>query len=102
MEGALPDVSAITFFAFLPWGLLAPVTFVATGILLWRTRAVPTWSAAMLVLGGILFVSSRPARVAPLAIACDLALVLALAPIGWAMLSRRRVVADVLPSTASA
>ncbi|TDO27519.1 hypothetical protein EV643_1563 [Kribbella sp. VKM Ac-2527] len=101
MNGALPDVPAITFFAFLPWGWLAPLSFVATGILLWRTRTAPTWSAAMLVLGGILFIASRPARVAPLAIACDLALVLALAPIGWAMLARRRVVADVMPSTAS-
>jgi hypothetical protein len=102
MEGTVPDVSALTFFAFLPWGWLAPVTFVATGILLWRTRTVPTWSAALLVLGGVLFISSRPARIEPLAIACDIALVLALVPIGWDMLGRRRVVADVMPSTAPA
>ncbi|BCB89947.1 hypothetical protein [Phytohabitans suffuscus] len=97
-EGALPDVSALVFFAFLPWGWLAPVTFVATGVLLWRTRIVPTWQAALLVAGGVLFIASRPARVEPLAIACDVALVLALVPIGWSMLARRRVVADVVPS----
>lgn len=101
MEGALPDVPAFTFFAFLPWGWLVPVSLVATGVLLWRTRLVPNWSAALLVLGGVLFISSRPARIEPLAIACDIALVLALVPIGWSMLARRRTVADVLP-TASA
>lgn len=102
MDGSLPDVSTLTFFAFLPWGWLGPVSFVATGILLWRTRAAPTWSALLLILGGILFISSRPARIEPLAIACDIVLVLALVPIGWSMLARRRLVADVMPSTVSA
>lgn len=99
MDGTLPDVSPLTFFAFLPWGWLAPVAFVATGILLWRTRTVPTWSALLLVLGGILFIASRPARIEPLAIACDIALVLALVPIGWSLLAGRRVVAGAVPAT---
>lgn len=98
-EGALPGVSAIGIFAFLPWGLLVPVTFVATGVLLWRTRTAPTWSAALLVLGGILFVASRPERIDLLAVACDVTLVLAMAPIGWSMLRRRPVVSEVLATT---
>lgn len=98
-EGALPEVSMIAIFAFLPWGLLAPVTFVATGILLWRTRTASTWSAALLVLGGILFVSSRPERIGLLAIAGDVTLVLAMIPIGWSMVRRRPVVSEVLATT---
>jgi len=97
-EGGLPGVPSIAFLAFLPWGLLAPVSFVATGILLWRTRVVATWSAAALVLGGVLFVASRPQRIEPLAVACDVVLLVALVPIGWAMLARRPVVAEVMRS----
>ncbi|GAA0437198.1 hypothetical protein Acor_50060 [Acrocarpospora corrugata] len=96
MEGTLPDVPAHTFLAFLPWGWLVPLSLVATGILLWRTRLAPAWSAALLVLSGVLFISSRPARIDQLALACDIALVIALVPIGWSMLARRRTVAEVL------
>lgn len=98
-EGVLPGVSAIGFFAFLPWGWLAPVSFVATGILLWRTRTAPAWSAALLVLGGVLFIASRPERINLLAVACDITLVVALIPIGWSMLTRRPVVSEVMTTT---
>jgi glucan phosphoethanolaminetransferase (alkaline phosphatase superfamily) len=97
-EGRLAGASTIGTFAFLPWGLLVPVTLVATGILLWRTRTVPTWSAALLVLGGVLFVASRPARIDPLALAADAVLVLALAPIGWSMMTRSRQATAVASS----
>lgn len=97
-----PGVSAIGFFAFLPWGWLGPVSFVATGILLWRTRTAPTWSAALLVLGGVLFVASRPERINLLAVACDITLVLALIPIGWSMLTRGHVVSEGIATTTPA
>lgn len=90
MESDLQGGDAIGVLAFLPWGLLTPLTFVLVGILLWRTRTVEWWSGALLIAGGILFVASRPARIDPLAITADLVLVLALAPIGWAMLTRAR------------
>lgn len=96
--GRLADAPAVGMFAFLPWGLLTPVGLVATGVLLWRTRVVPTWSAALLVLGGILFVASRPQRVEALALVADGTLVLALAPIGWSMLTRTRAAAPVAVS----
>ena len=84
------DAPAIGFFAFLPWGWLMPIALVATGILLWRTRVVPTWSAALLGLGGILFVASRPERINALALVGDATLVLALVPVGWSMVTGSR------------
>lgn len=76
--------------AYLPWGLFFPAGLVATGTLLWRAKACARASAALLIVGGVLFVMSRPARIDPLAVAADCALVLALAPIGWSILTRGR------------
>ncbi|TDD12978.1 hypothetical protein E1218_35135 [Kribbella turkmenica] len=95
-EGRLPQSPAVGIFAFLPWGLLVPVTLVATGILLWVSRSAPPWSAILLILGGVLFVASRPERVNALAIVADVVLVLALAPIGWTLMRRKQVVSDVM------
>ncbi|MGH3449399.1 MAG: hypothetical protein ACRDQW_01480 [Haloechinothrix sp.] len=95
-EGRLPDAPAVGVFAFVPWGLLVPATLVATGILLWVSRTVPKWSAALLILGGVLFVASRPERINALAIVADLVLVAAMAPIGWTLVRRRQVVSDVI------
>lgn len=64
-------------FAFLPWGLLTPLTFALIGWLVWRTRVAPPWVAGAFVLGGVLFVSGRPARIDAVAIATDVVLVLA-------------------------
>lgn len=95
-EGRLPGEPAVGVFAFLPWGLLVPVSLVATGILLWVSRAVPKWSAALLILGGVLFVASRPERIDVLAIIADVVLVAAMVPIGWALMRRRQMVSDVM------
>ncbi|MGP3921025.1 hypothetical protein [Nonomuraea sp. 10N515B] len=95
-EGRLPEAPTVGIFAFLPWGLLAPATLVATGILLWVTRSVPMWSAALLILGGVLFVASRPERINTLAIIADVVLILAMAPIGWTLMRRKQVVSDVM------
>lgn len=90
LEAGLQGGDAIGVLAFLPWGLLTPLTFVLVGIMLWRTRTVDWWSGALLVAGGILFVASRPARIDPLAVTADIVLALALIPIGWTMLTRTR------------
>jgi hypothetical protein len=74
-------------FALFPWGLLGPVCYVLAGILLWRTRFVPRWSAAAIVLGGILFVSARPAGIDILAVIADVTLVIGLIPVGLALLA---------------
>jgi hypothetical protein len=79
---------AMLILAFLPWGFFGPITMLATGVLLWRTRTTPRWSAALLAAGGVLFVASRPERIDVLALIADGVLVLALLPIGWAMLTR--------------
>lgn len=89
------DMSAgdeIGIFAFLPWGLFAPLTFVLVGVVLWRTRAVARWSAALFVAGGILFVMGRPERINAIAITTDVVLILAIAPIGWAIFTGSRLI----------
>ncbi|MGH9136189.1 MAG: hypothetical protein ACRD0G_03970 [Acidimicrobiales bacterium] len=91
---------AIAVLAFLPWGWFAPVTFAATGIVLWRTRSTTRWSAGLLVAAGVLFIASRPARIDPLAVISDVVLILALAPIGWSIVTRRTTSA-LAPSPAT-
>ncbi len=86
-DGAVTGSDLFGILAFLPWGLLMPVTFIATGIVLWRSRAVARYTAVLFMAGGLLFVAARPERIDVLAIICDLVFVLALAPIGWAVLT---------------
>ncbi|MFL1426779.1 MULTISPECIES: hypothetical protein [unclassified Nocardiopsis] len=85
MTGELAGETLIAFFALFPWGLFGPLMYVLTGILLWRTRAVPRWSAVLVALGGILFVLARPERIDVLAVVCDITLIAALVPLGWSM-----------------
>ncbi|WP_203335381.1 hypothetical protein [Nocardioides limicola] len=79
-----------TFFAYLPWGWFAPLSLLLVGILLWRTHAVPRWNAALLAVSGVTFVASRIERVDPLALASDALLIIALVPLGWALLTGAR------------
>lgn len=83
---ALTD-SDLVAIAILP-GLLLPLTLVAIGIFLWRTRTTPRWTGALLAAGGALFIVAFPASIASLALATDGILVLALVPIGWSMITR--------------
>ncbi|HEX6027080.1 MAG TPA: hypothetical protein VFZ00_34090 [Solirubrobacter sp.] len=87
---AVEGADAIAAFAFLPWGWLIPFTLTLTGILFWRTAAIPRTQAVLLIAGGVLFVAGRPARIEPVAVVTDLVLVAALVPIGWAMLQSTR------------
>lgn len=97
-EGSVEGTAAIGMLAFLPWGLFAPLSLVLTGIFLWRTRTVSWWSGALLIVGGVLFVTARPARIEVIAMIGDGALILALVPIGWAMLTGARTATPVQPA----
>jgi hypothetical protein len=86
-----PDLGGsdlIGILAFLPWGWMAPLGFILMGWLLWRTGSVPTWTAGLLALGGVLFVAGRPAQIDVIVIATDVVLTVALVPIGMRILSQ--------------
>lgn len=91
-EAAEGSADGIGILAFLPWGWFAPLSMVLVGAFLWRTRTVSWWSGALLIVGGILFVTARPARIEAIAMVGDSALILAMVPIGWAMLTGARAV----------
>lgn len=77
--------------ALLPWGWMAPITFVAAGIALWRAGVVPRWNGLLLILGGILFVTGRPARIDAIAILTDVVLLVALSAIAVRLFAAARV-----------
>jgi hypothetical protein len=64
-------------FAFLPWGWMVPIGFVLIGWLVWRSGMAPAWVGGLFALGGVLFVTGRPARIDAIAVATDVILVLA-------------------------
>lgn len=101
-QGALdifPEETPIALLAFLPWGWFLPIGMVGTGILMWRTRTFPKATAVLVALGGIVFVTSRPARIDALAVFGDCLLILGLAPIGWALLTGRSDVGHQGPTS---
>ena len=95
-DDAAIEAAPIGLLAYLPWGWFAPLTFVLAGIVLWRAGAIPWWNGTLLVLGGILFVSARPAQLAPLAIACDVVILAALTALAIRLraIARRPAPAD--------
>lgn len=82
--------NAIGLLAFQPWGWFAPLSLVLVGIFLWRTRTTAWWTGALMIVGGVLFLVSRAGEVDPLVPVGDVALILALVPVGWAILTRAR------------
>jgi hypothetical protein len=87
MSSVSEGADLVGLLAFLPWGWFGPLTFVVAGVLVWRTGVFPASSGALLVAGGILFISGRPARIEALVMASDVVLVLAMASIGLALLA---------------
>lgn len=83
-----------TLLAFVPWGWMAPLGVVAAGVLMRRTNTFGRVSGLLTVAAGVLFIASRPARIGPLAIFADCIAVLALVPIGWALLAISRTASD--------
>ena len=73
-------------------GLMGPLAFIGIGVALLRAGVQPRFSGVALIAAGLLFPISRIGDIAPLAIADDLIFLLALAPLGWAILRGRDVI----------
>lgn len=72
------EAHPFSLLAFVPWGWCAPLTFILAGAFLWRAGVVPWWNGSLMILGGILFVIGRPARIDAIAIATDIVLIIGL------------------------
>ena len=70
-------------------GLLFPLAHIGVGVGLLRAKVQPRWSGIALIVAAILFPASRIPAIAALAIAADALFILALAPLGWAILQGR-------------
>ena len=84
------DEHPISLLALLPWGWMGPVTFALAGAFLWRAGVVPWWNGALLILGGVLFVTGRPARIDAIAIITDVVLLVALTAIAVRLFAAAR------------
>jgi hypothetical protein len=71
--------------AYIPWGWCMPAAFVLGGVLAWRTRVVPHWSAGALAVGGVLFLLGVPLQIGPIVITCFVLLTVGLVPVGLAI-----------------
>lgn len=86
----LDGADLIGILAYLPWGWMPPLGLILMGWLLWRTKVVATWAAGPLALGGVLFVTGRPARIGAIVITTDVVLTVALVTIGMQILRQAR------------
>lgn len=87
---AVFDAHAFGLLALLPWGWFMPLTCILVGALLWRAQLLPWWHGALFILGGVLFVTGRPARIDAVAVTTDLILLAAFAGLGLRVLASRR------------
>lgn len=87
---AIGEDAPFMLLALLPWGWFAPLSLVAAGILMRRTGTFTRASGLLMIAAGVLFILARPARIGPLAIVADCVAVLALVPVGWALLVMSR------------
>jgi hypothetical protein len=62
---------------------------VGIGVGLLRANVQPRWAGIALIVAAILFPASRIPAVVALAIAADALFLIALAPLGWAILQER-------------
>jgi len=84
--------TAGVFVANVP-GLMVPLAWIGIGIALLRSAVQPRWCGAALVIAGLLFPVSRIGDIAALAVVGDLIFLLALAPLGWAIMQGRELLA---------
>jgi len=84
------DAHPFGLLALLPWGWFMPITCILVGVLLWRARLLPWWHGVAFILGGVMFVTGRPAGIDAVALATDVVLLLAFAGLGLRALSSRR------------
>ncbi|MCI0157658.1 hypothetical protein KNO15_13235 [Leifsonia shinshuensis] len=92
------DRTALDAFAdYPPWGaavlLLSgpvfPFALLILGILHWRTRLSPRWTAGLLCAAAVLFPLARLLRLEPLAVAADLLMLAAFCVLAWRSWPRR-------------
>lgn len=74
-------------------GLMGPIAWVGFGVALLQAGVRPRWSGWALIAGGLMFPISRIGEIAPLAIADDLVFLVALAPLGLALMRGRELLA---------
>jgi len=70
---------------------MGPLAWIGIGLALLRGAVQPRWCGAALVIAGLLFPVSRIGDIAALAIVDDLIFLLALAPLGLAIMQGRDV-----------
>ncbi|HVG43519.1 MAG TPA: hypothetical protein VM890_02280 [Longimicrobium sp.] len=87
--GALEKSGPLALSTLVP-GILFPLGLLTLGFALYRSRAVPAWSAALVALGGVLFPIGHAVGLAPALIGGDLVLLAGLAPIGAGLLRTAR------------
>ena len=83
------DIAAAGPLALYIPGVLFPLAHIGIGVALLRARVRPRWSGIVLIVAAILFPASRIPAVVALAIAADALFLIALAPLGWAILQGR-------------
>ena len=83
------STSAVVPIAMLLPGLLWPLTLIGSGLGLLKAGMAPRWSGALLAATGLLFPISRIGEVEVLSIAADIVFLVALIPLGLAMLAGR-------------
>lgn len=102
VDQAMADANNFPLLALLPWGWFGPLTFLLAGIWLKRTGLVDWKTAGPLIIGAVIFIIAYPARIAVLAVAGDILLVIALVPLGWAILiGTREKAAELAPEPVS-
>lgn len=74
-------------------GPMFALAWVGIGSALLRAGLQPRWSATLLIVAGLMFPVSRIGEIAPLALVDDLLFVIALAPLGLALLRGRDILA---------
>ena len=87
--GSAENIGAAGALALYIPGLLFPLAHISIGIALLLSNVRPRWCGLVLIAAAILFPASRIASVEALAVASDALFLLALAPLGWAILQGR-------------
>jgi hypothetical protein len=87
--GAIKGSAPLALSTLVP-GIFFPIGLLILAVALYRARAVPMWSAALLGLGAVLFPVGHAVGLAPALVGGDLVLLAALAPIGASLLRGAR------------
>jgi hypothetical protein len=102
VDAAIDDGSGMmAIFMFLPWGWFAPLSLILVGIFLWRSGTTAWWTGALMIVSGVLFVVGQMENIGMIAIASNVALLLALAPVALALFRSARTASSAAPPVGS-